>query len=414
MTKKFCAIFLTVLLAASLFGASPKSVGLTTSDIDALIDNWSEIDTLLDEQLNIETDLDSENMNLSQIMAMIPANVNKNVSKELNKLGISGSNALEKVFTITYGVAYSYMKSFFDLIALFATEDDDSMDEINAMLDVYASSVSDADLEVINTRLDDLSVLMGFTEDTSSSDDYDWGDYDWDDYDYGDDYDYSDWDDYDSVWEDYDDYDWSDYDWGDYDWDDYDYGDDYDWSDYDWGDYDWDDYEDEYFTEEQELDSETGVKFLKELIPSLTPKSGMSDFLYKTIKPGTYTKVKETDETAFMFQKDWEGSKYPRLMVSEFCISMSYEDADDPDADWYGEVNKYVDISGTTELYKATIRGTVYYERVIKTKEYGTIRIWIDTTNLGEGEDIYYSSEVYAVLSIGDYIIEGTAIVAAG
>ena len=114
-----------------------------------------------------------------------------------------------------------------------------------------------------------------------------------------------------------------------------------------------------------------------------------------------------------MFQKEWAGSKYPRLMVSEFCISMSYEDADDPDADWYGEVNKYVDISGTTELYKATIRGTVYYERVIKTNKYGTIRIWVDTSNLGEGDDLYYSNG-YAVLSIGDFILEGIAVVAAG
>ena len=394
MTKRFCAIFLTVLLAASLFGASPKTVGLTTSDIDAFIDNWSEINTLLDEQLNMEVDFDIESMNLSQMMELIPANTNKSVTKELNKLGISGSNALEKVFTITYGVAYSYMKSFFELIALLSTEDDGSMDEINAMIDVFASSVSDADLEVIETKIDELSVLMGYASDTTSSDDYDWGEYD-----YSDDYD---WDNYD-----WDDYDWSDYDWGD---DDYEY----DWDDYDWSDYDWDDDDYEYYTEEEELESETGVKFLKELMPSLSSRSGSADFLYKTIKPGTYTKVKETDENALMFQKEWAGSKHPTLTVSEFCISMSYVDPNDPDADWYDEVYKYYDIDSTTELYKATIRGTVYFERVIKTKKYGTIRIWVDGTNLGEGEEVYYSNDVYAVLSIGDFIIEGTAFVPAG
>ena len=116
-----------------------------------------------------------------------------------------------------------------------------------------------------------------------------------------------------------------------------------------------------------------------------------------------------------MFQKEWAGSKEPRLVVSQSGIYMTYNDPDDPDSDWYGDVEKSYEMkNATTELYKATIRGTVYYERVIKSKEYGTIRIWVDTTNLGEGEDIYYSSEVYAVLSIGDYIIEGTAIVAAG
>ena len=115
-----------------------------------------------------------------------------------------------------------------------------------------------------------------------------------------------------------------------------------------------------------------------------------------------------------MFQKDWAGSKYPSLIISDFCISMSYEDPNDPDANWDDGVYKYFPIDATTELYKATIRGTVYYERVIKTKQYGIIRIWVDSTNLGEGEDIYYSSDVYAVLSIGDYIIEGTAVVAAG
>ena len=93
---------------------------------------------------------------------------------------------------------------------------------------------------------------------------------------------------------------------------------------------------------------------------------------------------------------------------------MSYVDPSDPDADWYDEVYKYYDIDSTTELYKATIRGTVYFERVIKTKKYGTIRIWVDGTNLGEGEEVYYSNDVYAVLSIGDFIIEGTAFVPAG
>ena len=157
------------------------------------------------------------------------------------------------------------------------------------------------------------------------------------------------------------------------------------------------------------------VNFFKELIPSLSKNSGSFDFLYKTIKPGTYTKVKETEETAFMFQKDWAGSKEPRIVVSQYGIYMTYYDPDDPDSDWYGYVENYYEMNNaTTELYKATIRGTVYYERVIKSKEYGTIRIWVDTTNLGEGEDVYYSTDVYSVLSIGDYIIEGTAIVAAG
>ena len=377
MKRFFCAIILAVFLASSLFAASPKSSGLTESDIDAFIENFHEIDVLLEEKLDdIDADIDIEENPLSEILTYIPANLTKDISNELNKLGISGSNALEKVFVIMYGTAYSYIKSFYDLMVMFLEDDDTSLAELDGMVAIYKDSVSDDDFDLIYGKYEELANVIGFTDDTSSVDDYDWDD----DYDY-------------------------DY---DYDWDDDDYG--YWWDD---DDYDWDD--EDYYTEEEEQESEAGVNFFKELIPSLSKNSGSFDFLYKTIKPGTYTKVQETEETAFMFQKEWAGSKEPRLVVSQSGIYMTYNDPDDPDSDWYGDVEKSYEMkNATTELYKATIRGTVYYERVIKSKEYGTIRIWVDTTNLGEGEDIYYSSEVYAVLSIGDYIIEGTAIVAAG
>lgn len=380
MTKRFCAIFLTVLLATSLFGFSSKSVGLTSSDIKAFIDNFDELDSIMEESLDFETNVDIENFTLAEIMALIPAENNKKACKELNKLGISGSNALEKVFAISYGVSYNYIKSMLDLLKLFAEEGDDSLEEMDSYIASYENSISETDLKVIDEYNDELFSLLGWDSDGGSSD-IDWSDYDYD------------WDD-----DDYD-YDWDDYDWGDYD-------------DYDWSDYDWDD--EEYFTEEEELDSETGVAFLKSLIPSLNSKSGSANFLYKTIKPGTYTKIKETDENAFMFQKEWDGSKYPELSVSEFCISIGYKDPTDPEASWNDMVYKYYYLDGTTELYKATIRGTDYYERVLKTKQYGTIRIWVDGTNLGSGEDAYYSNDIYAVLSIGDYIIEGVAFVPAG
>ena len=380
MTKRFCAIFLTVLLATSLFGFSSKSVGLTSSDIKAFIDNFDELDSIMEESLDFETNVDIENFTLAEIMALIPAENNKKACKELNKLGISGSNALEKVFAISYGVSYNYIKSMLDLLKLFAEEGDDSLEEMDSYIASYENSISETDLKVIDEYNDELFSLLGWDSDGGSSD-IDWSDYDYD------------WDD-----DDYD-YDWDDYDWGDYD-------------DYDWSDYDWDD--EEYFTEEEELDSETGVAFLKALIPSLNSKSGSANFLYKTIKPGTYTKIKETDENAFMFQKEWDGSKYPELSVSEFCISIGYKDPTDPEASWNDMVYKYYYLDGTTELYKATIRGTDYYERVLKTKQYGTIRIWVDGTNLGSGEDAYYSNDIYAVLSIGDYIIEGVAFVPAG
>ena len=379
MTKRFCAIFLTVLLAASLFGFSSKSVGLTSSDIKAFIDKFDELDSIMEESLDFETSVDIENFTLAEIMALIPAENNKKACKELNKLGISGSNALEKVFAISYGVSYNYIKSMLDLLKLFAEEGDDSLEEMDSYIASYENSISEADLKVIDEYNDELFSLLGWDSDGGSSD-IDWSDYDYD------------WDD--------DDY---DYDWGDYAWDDY------DWSDYD---YDWDD--EEYFTEEEEEDSVTGVAFLKELIPSLHTRSGSSDFLYKTIKPGTYTKIKETDENAFMFQKIWNGSKYPEISVSDYCIYIAYKDPTDPEAGWDYMVYKYYYIDGTTELYKATIRGTDYYERVLKTKQYGTIRIWVDGTNLGSGEDAYYSNDIYAVLSIGDYIIEGVAFVPAG
>ncbi len=408
MRRILCTVILAVFLCASLLAFSSKSVGLTNSDVEAFINNFSEIDVILDEKLDVETNANLETLTVKEIMALIPDSANRNATKELNKLGISGTNAVEKVFAITYGVAYNYIESFYALMALLSDDTDDDMAEFEATLAAYEASFSEADYNIIKNNIDELYNVLGFNSDggysDSSWDDYDWGDYD---YDWDDDYDWGDYD-----WDDYDySYNWGDEDtgyvWGD---DDYEYGwDDYDWSDYD---YDWDD-DYEYYTEEEELDSEAGMKFLKELIPSLSAKSGSADFLYNILKPGTYTKVQETDETCFMFEKEWAGSKHPTITVSEFCISMSYKDPNDPDADWDDEVYKYFYIDGTTELYKATIRGTVYYERVFKTKQYGTIRIWVDTTDLGEGEDLYYSSS-YAVLSIGDYFIAGRAFVAAG
>ena len=104
MRKIFCAVILAVFLASSLFAAGPKSSGLTESDIDAFIENFHEIDVLLEEKLDdVNADIDIEEVPLSEVLTYIPANLTKDITKELNKLGISGSNALEKVFVIMYG-----------------------------------------------------------------------------------------------------------------------------------------------------------------------------------------------------------------------------------------------------------------------------------------------------------------------
>ena len=188
MVKKLCAMLIAVMLATSLFGFSSRSVGVTESDVEVFVNNFDELDSIMNETLDFEVDGDIEDMSVSEIMKLIPSDINKKATKELNELGISGQNALEKVFAITYGVAYNYLESVIDLMRMFAEEDEDYAEELDAMLSVYEDSFSEEDYKAMEKYMDELFELTGWDSDDDYSD-IDWSDYDYDyDYDYDDDY----------------------------------------------------------------------------------------------------------------------------------------------------------------------------------------------------------------------------------
>lgn len=400
MKKIVCAISLAIFAFTSIFSLSGTSAGITESDIIAFIDNYQEVTQITTEALE-KSEVNA--LETPDIMSAIPEDEKETVSAKLNEFGISGSNALEKTLKISFAVLYDVMKPMMDLLAGYEDYYDDDMTQIYSFLETF---LSQDDIDAIGDHKEELSALLEVSDIIYGSYGSDYDDYDYDDYDWDDDYDY-DYDDY--GWDDDYDYDYDDYDWDDYDWDDdYDYDYDYDYDDYGWYD-DYDDYSWHEFSEEEELESENAVNFLNELMPSLSSSSGSSEFLYKTYKAGNYKEITITEENDYLFSAEWSGSKYPSLTVAGYGIRITYSDADAPFADEFGDVNiLYVFTDATSNLYKATINGNTYYERVIHTKEYGIIHIWIDTSDTNEYD------YPHAVLSVGDYLVDGYAIIAMG
>ena len=91
--KKILLACVALFVGALLFGQA-KSTGLTDSDVQAFCKNFKKI----------ESDFDNYGMELSDAQALAYAlGADDAVTRVLNKNGISGANAAEKVRAIAYG-----------------------------------------------------------------------------------------------------------------------------------------------------------------------------------------------------------------------------------------------------------------------------------------------------------------------
>lgn len=91
--KKFLFAFVALFAAALLFGQA-KSTGLTDSDVQAFCKNFKKIDS----------DFKRFDVEMSDAQALAYSlDADEAVAKVLNKNGISGANAVEKVRAIAYG-----------------------------------------------------------------------------------------------------------------------------------------------------------------------------------------------------------------------------------------------------------------------------------------------------------------------
>ena len=164
--KKFFSIITTILVCTFMFAQSAKSTGLTDSDVKSFCQNYNTINSELADAGVIITDTDS---------FVLEASAQAKVTKVLNKLGISGNNAYDKVAAITYG----YNVAKYDEVA---AADPKSAALLKSLgmdpMAEFRSKVADSDQKVINKNLAALTVVFeneiaSEASDDSYADDYD-------------------------------------------------------------------------------------------------------------------------------------------------------------------------------------------------------------------------------------------------
>ena len=145
--KKFLLACIAFFAAALLFGQA-KSTGLTDSDVQAFCKNFKKI----------ESDFANYGMELSDAQALAYAlDADDAVTRILNKNGISGANAEDKLRAI----AYAYVLARFDeemaadpeAAKVLKNMGQDPMAEVRA-------NVSDADQKVVARRLQELKKVF--------------------------------------------------------------------------------------------------------------------------------------------------------------------------------------------------------------------------------------------------------------
>ena len=94
--KKFISIIAAVFICACVFAQNAKSTGLTDSDVQSFCKNYNKIYTELEKVGVVVTDTES---------LVLSASAQVTVNKVLNKYGVSGNNAYDKVVAIAYGYA---------------------------------------------------------------------------------------------------------------------------------------------------------------------------------------------------------------------------------------------------------------------------------------------------------------------
>lgn len=164
--KKFFSIITTIFVCTFMFAQSAKSTGLTDSDVKSFCQNYNTINSELADAGVVITDTDS---------LVLEASAQAKVTKVLNKLGISGNNAYDKVAAITYG----YNVAKYDEVA---AADPKSAALLKSLgmdpIAEFRSKVADSDQKVINKNLAALTEVFeneiaSETSDDSYTDDYD-------------------------------------------------------------------------------------------------------------------------------------------------------------------------------------------------------------------------------------------------
>lgn len=145
--KKILFACLALFAAALLFGQA-KSTGLTDSDVQAFCKNFKKI----------ESDFKNYDVELSDAQALAYAlDADDAVAKVLNKNGIAGANAADKVRAI----AYAYVLARYDeemaadpeTAKILKSMGKDPMAEVRG-------KVSDADQKVVSRRLQELKKVF--------------------------------------------------------------------------------------------------------------------------------------------------------------------------------------------------------------------------------------------------------------
>ena len=160
--KKLVSIFAALFLCAFVFAQNAKSTGLTDSDVQAFCKNYSKI----------YTDVEKTGMNLTDPSSLsLGASSQAQVTKVLNKNGISGNNAYDKVVAIAYGYTIAKydetMAADPQSAALLKTLGMDPMAQYRVM-------VADADQKVVNKNLAALTKVFEDEIASSASDDSDY------------------------------------------------------------------------------------------------------------------------------------------------------------------------------------------------------------------------------------------------
>ena len=160
--KKLISIFAALCLCFCVFAQSAKSTGLTDSDVQSFCKNYSKI----------YTELEKTGMNLTDTSSLVlGASAQAQVTKVLNKYGVSGNNAYDKIVAL----AYAYTVAKYDEVlasdpksaALLKSFGMDPMAE-------YRNLVADADLKVVNKNLAALTKVFDEEIASSASDDSDY------------------------------------------------------------------------------------------------------------------------------------------------------------------------------------------------------------------------------------------------
>lgn len=146
--KKFLFVCLALFVGALAFAQNAASTGLTDSDVQTFCKNFNKM----------KADLEKFGADVSDAQALAFAiSGNADVTKILNKYGISGSNSVQKLCAIAYGYAVERCEE--ELAA-----DPETARMLKSMgqdpVATIRSLVSDSDVKVVKRHLSELKKIF--------------------------------------------------------------------------------------------------------------------------------------------------------------------------------------------------------------------------------------------------------------